>query len=538
MEITKLHIRSEIIDALEKMNYKNLTEIQSQTIPLLLEGHDVIGQAQTGTGKTAAFGIPIINNCDVNNKAIEHLILAPTRELASQITHELRKISSEIDGIEICEVIGGVSYDRQRKELRRNPNIVVGTPGRIIDHLNNHKLDITKIKTYVLDEADEMLNVGFKKELDEIVEFLPENRQTCLFSATINQRIKDIAKKVLTDQVEVLVSTGLSSSSKITQQYVVIKEAQKFRALRKFLDINLDAKVIIFGRSKRRVAELCEALDSYGYGARPIHGDMAQEERTQSMNSLKKGNTNILVATDVAARGIHIDGIDIVFNFDLPQEIEYYVHRIGRSGRGDVEVGRSISFVRKEELTHLDLIREQTSSELVQINIPSSDEAKAGKKEKLVRDIQKVIEADEVKGLTLTEELLEIYDEKTLVSALISLLGSKAVKNKVVLSPEPPVRIKRGGGNRSGGFGGRRNDRNGGNRRRNDSRRRDGGNSDSRRRDGGNSDSRRRDGGGSDSRRRNDSSSDSRNRNNRSDSRRSDSSKRPERKPRSGSRHQ
>lgn len=441
MQFDELNIKREIIDALNEMGFLEMMPIQERVIPLILDGNDVIGQAQTGTGKTFAFGIPIINNSDPNNDAIEHLIISPTRELATQIKNELEKIAKKLK-IKIGLILGGVDYNVERRMLKSIPNIIVGTPGRLLDHINNKKLDLSKIKSLTLDEADEMLDIGFKDELTSIIEAIPSNRQSLLFSATLSEEVKKIANKMLNNPMEVLVSTGLEVANTIKQYAIICKEEEKLLMLTRLLTIKHPKSAIIFGRTKRRADELAKALQKAGFHAKAIHGDLTQKERTNVMDCFKNGTFKILVATDVAARGIHVDNVDAVFNFDLPQEIEYYIHRIGRTGRAG-SLGASYSFVREIEMNYLELIERKTKKEIEIIHQPSNTNVKRAKKEQLIEAIRKIIE--EGRGMKHFEEanqLIEMFGAELALNATLELISPKKQIDLETLSKEPPVIVK------------------------------------------------------------------------------------------------
>lgn len=359
MKFNELKLSGAMLEALNNMGFTNASEIQANAIPVILEGKDVIAQAQTGTGKTAAFGIPIVENTE-EGKDAQHLILAPSRELAVQIYTEIKRLIGD-KNIHVTDIIGGVSYTIQEKNLRRGPNIIVATPGRFMDNYNKGLIKLDKIKSFTLDEADEMLNFGFYKDIVKIYELLPKNVQTLFFTATFNKKTKELAQSITSNATEIKISSGLSTSAKIEQKMILVKEKDKLTAMVNLLQMINPKGAIIFGRTRRRVDELTEALSSLGFKVVGIQGDMRQRERSQAMQRFRDGHINILVGTDVMARGIDVEQVDYVFNFDLPLEMEYYTHRIGRTGRADKK-GTAVSFVKEPELNYFKDIMKQTNS--------------------------------------------------------------------------------------------------------------------------------------------------------------------------------
>ena len=313
MKFNELQIKQEIISALDEMGFSEMMPIQERVIPLILDGCDVIGQAQTGTGKTAAFGIPLIEKSNKKNQGVEHLIISPTRELATQIQKELELIAKG-SGITIGLILGGVDYNKERRMLKSNPNIIVGTPGRLLDHITNKKLDLSNLLSLTLDEADEMLDIGFKEELNQIIESMPEERQSLLFSATLSEDVKKLANKMLKDPMEILVSTGLATATNVKQKALICEEEDKLVMLTRLLQIDQPQSAIIFGRTKRRADELSHALSKKGLLCRALHGDLTQKERNNVMIGFRNGVFPILVATDVASRGLDIDDVEVIYN--------------------------------------------------------------------------------------------------------------------------------------------------------------------------------------------------------------------------------
>lgn len=447
MSFKKLNIcKLEILNALEEMGFKEPSPIQKESIPYALDGYDIIGQAQTGTGKTAAFGIPIIHNTDVELDTLQHLIVVPTRELATQIFEQLKKIS-KFCNVRISLILGGISYSIQGKSLNQKPHIIVGTPGRINDYLLSKRFTLNNIKTFTLDEADELLNIGFQKEIDSIVSFLPKKRQNFFFTATFNKKTQKLADNLINNEnfKNIKVSSGLDTSQNIKQEYLIVKEKNKFSALIKILNFYKPRSVLIFGRTKRRVDELNDALNSFGYSSAAIQGDMQQKEREVVMSRFREHKKNILVATDVVARGIDINHIEWIINFDLPQEIEYYTHRIGRSGRAG-RVGYSLSFVKYDEIEHIKEISLRTKSKIEEIALPSDEEIYQSWRNGVAQRLDNILKEynkNEENPSYLEDELEKKYSQKELSIILVNLLlNEKNYNKKVTLTPEPSVILK------------------------------------------------------------------------------------------------
>ncbi len=451
MLFDNMNLDPNISRALDEMGFVTPSEIQQKAIPMVLENRDVIGQAQTGTGKTAAFAIPTLQLTDQKSKVIQHLVIAPTRELANQIATEYVKIGKYLD-ISVATIVGGVSYEKQRLELKKKPQILVGTPGRIIDLINKGKIKLSSLRTFTLDEADEMLKQGFLEEIQEIIKSLPENRRNLLFSATLDKRIMALAFDMLKDPVTIQVSKGLTSKTSIKQCYILTKEKTKFNNLTKFLEIDPHQVAVIFGRTKRRVEELSEALKQVGFKARGIQGDMAQKQRDFVMQGFREQKFNILVATDVAARGIDVEGITHVYNFDLPDQFEYYTHRIGRTGRAG-KSGVSISFVKDSEVPYLERLIRETKSEPVLIEAPSIAMIREQKLDVLKNDIADMVADDGImKYVDVAQELILKHGHDALVAALIKDKFDETNPStlNVSLTGEPGVSDKGGKKSSSG----------------------------------------------------------------------------------------
>nr|WP_141692931.1 DEAD/DEAH box helicase [Leifsonia xyli] len=362
-----------VLAVLKDVGYETPSAIQAATIPLLLEGRDVVGLAQTGTGKTAAFALPILSRLDLSQKSPQALVLAPTRELALQVAEAFESYATHLKGVHLLPVYGGQGYGVQLSALRRGVHIVVGTPGRIMDHLDKGTLDLSGLKHLVLDEADEMLKMGFAEDVEKILADTPDDKQVALFSATMPAQIRRISKKYLHDPEEVTVKARTTTSANTTQRYLVVSYSQKVDALTRILEVENFEAMIVFVRTKNETETLAERLRARGYSAAAISGDVAQAQRERTVGQLKSGKLDILVATDVAARGLDVDRISHVVNFDIPVDTESYVHRIGRTGRAG-RSGAAISFVTTRERRLLTAIEKATRQPLTPMPLPSVDD--------------------------------------------------------------------------------------------------------------------------------------------------------------------
>lgn len=369
-----LNLDSDIMHALNDLQFLDATEIQENAIPHMINHKDIIGIAQTGTGKTFAYSIPLISNI-LNNQVTQGLILCPTRELAIQVSEEIKKLIKYKKFIKIATIYGGASYDKQIKELKSKPQIVVGTPGRIIDHMNRHTLDLTSITTLVLDEADEMLNMGFKEDLETILNETPKTRQTALFSATMPDFIKHVASTYLTNPVKIEIKKKTMTVDRIRQDLYYLKRESKEDLLIRLLDYYYFSRVMIFANTKSKVDDLVTSLKKQGYKAEGLHGDLKQQSRDKVMANFKANVSKILVCTDVAARGIDVDNLEAIINYDLPFEQELYVHRIGRTGRAG-KSGLSISLASYSEERKVSFIERYTKSKMNVCEIPTIEEIK------------------------------------------------------------------------------------------------------------------------------------------------------------------
>lgn len=428
-----LNLSDEIMRAIEKVEYKKATEIQAKAIPLLLEGKDVIGKSNTGTGKTAAFGIPAVESIDNSIKKPQVLILSPTRELAMQICDEMRKFSMYKHGVKMAAVYGGAPIEKQIRDLK-GANIVVGTPGRMMDHMRRKTLKLDDIKTVILDEADEMLNMGFIDDIKTILNEVPEERQTVLFSATMPQAIMDITREFQTEPVTVAVNNGQRTLDTIEQIYYQVPMGRKKDVVNLVLQMYTPKRSVIFCNTKKMVDELVEYLNDHSFKAMGLHGDMKQSARTQVMESYKKGKTKVLVATDVAARGIDVSDVEIVINYDIPQDNEYYIHRIGRTGRAG-RTGKAFTLLTSRRNLHwMKDIARFTKSQVREEEIPNAEDLHEKYLENLKEKLIKSVNEENISNWqSLADEIVsqnEDIDYKDLCASLISLVAKK--NNRVI----------------------------------------------------------------------------------------------------------
>ncbi len=400
---SSLNISPEILQAVTDMGFVSASPIQAEAIPPILAGRDVIGQAQTGTGKTAAFGIPALELIDVQDRSVQVLILCPTRELAVQVSEEIRKLAKHKRGIRIEAIYGGDSIERQIRSLKSGVHIVIGTPGRVMDHMERNTLKLGNVKMMILDEADEMLDMGFREDIESILEEMPEERQTILFSATMSKPILQITQKFQKDPVLVKVVKKELTNTNIEQVYFEVKAKAKVEVMCRLIDMYDLKLLLVFCNTKRKVDEIVEDLQIRGYQAEGLHGDLRQAQRNNVMSKFRAGTTSILVATDVAARGIDVDDVDAVINFDIPLDEEYYVHRIGRTGRAG-KSGRAFSFVGRDEKYRFREIQTYTKVKVDKGVIPSFEDIVGVRKARFIEQLQVTIK--ESKDLNLYDDLL------------------------------------------------------------------------------------------------------------------------------------
>lgn len=379
-DFTQLNLHEHLMQALDEIGFSKPTPIQAAVIPVMLAGHDTIGQAQTGTGKTAAFALPILQNLDPQLKAVQCLIVAPTRELAQQVSQAIYELG-RYRGVRVLPIYGGQSYDRQIRRINKGVDIVVGTPGRLLDLIGKKKLDLSQVRTVVLDEADEMLSMGFIEDIQAILQETPSDRQTAFFSATIPPQIHRLAKDYMDDPQAITIKRKQRTAATVSQRYYLVNARDKLAALTRLLEVEPITSALIFARTRADTGELAHALSVRGFPAEALNGDLSQEAREQVLNRFREGKLSYLVATDVAARGLDIDDISHVFNFDLPDDLEGYVHRIGRTGRGG-KTGIAISLVTPPQQGRLRRIESFIKHKIAKANLPTVGEIQAE------RDIQ------------------------------------------------------------------------------------------------------------------------------------------------------
>ncbi|RYM05679.1 DEAD/DEAH box helicase [Sporolactobacillus sp. THM7-7] len=442
MKFSELDISEEIKRATERMGFTEMTPIQEQAIPLAQTGVDLIGQAQTGTGKTTAFGIPLVESADPSDRAIQGVVITPTRELAIQNAEELNALG-HYKRVRTVAVYGGQDIQRQIRELKKRPSIISATPGRLLDHIKRRTIRLSQIKAIVLDEADEMLNMGFIDDIHEILEQTPAERQTLLFSATMPKPIQLLAEKFMSDPQKVQIKAKTLTVSLIEQNYVKVRETEKFDTLTRFLDIQMPERAIVFGRTKRRVDELMRALQKRGYEAEGIHGDLTQSKRDLVLRRFKRNEVALLVATDVAARGLDISNVTHVYNFDLPQDPESYVHRIGRTGRAG-KTGLALTFITPSEMPHLKSIERITKQPMKRVHVPSYEEALAGQQKVAVNTLKSALEKDNYDAyVSKARELLDDNNAAEVIAAALKVITKEPDTTPVRLTRERPLMVKR-----------------------------------------------------------------------------------------------
>lgn len=402
-----MNISNEICRAVLDMGFEEATPIQSQAIPVILEGKDIIGQSQTGTGKTAAFGIPLLERINPEDRRLQALILCPTRELAIQVSEEFRKLLKYKDNIRVLPIYGGQPIDRQIAALRKGTQVVIGTPGRVMDHMRRRTIKAETVQMMVLDEADEMLDMGFREDIETILVKIPEEHQTLLFSATLSPEILDITKRFQKNPEFIKIVRKELTVPNIEQYYFDVKEKTKLDALCRIIDVYDPKLAMVFCNTKKCVDDLVEMLQGRGYFAEGLHGDLKQAQRDKVMQKFRNGTIEILVATDVAARGIDVDDIDVVFNYDVPQDEEYYVHRIGRTGRAG-KAGKAFTFCVGKEIYKLRDIMRYTKTKIQQQKLPTLSDVEEMKTNIYLEKIKGIIEEGHLtKYIHLVDRLME-----------------------------------------------------------------------------------------------------------------------------------
>ena len=466
VKFNELNLSADLLAEIEKVGFVEASPIQEQTIPLALEGKDVIGQAQTGTGKTAAFGLPTLEKIRTEEATIQALVIAPTRELAVQSQEELFRFGRS-KGVKVRSVYGGSSIEKQIKALKSGAHIVVGTPGRLLDLIKRKALKLQDIETLILDEADEMLNMGFLEDIEAIISRVPESRQTLLFSATMPDAIKRIGVQFMKEPEHVKIAAKELTTELVDQYYIRVKEQEKFDTMTRLMDVEQPELAIVFGRTKRRVDELTRGLKIRGFRAEGIHGDLDQNKRLRVLRDFKNGNLDVLVATDVAARGLDISGVTHVYNYDIPQDPESYVHRIGRTGRAG-KSGQSITFVAPNEMGYLQIIENLTKKRMKGLKPASAEEAFQAKKHVALKKIERdfadeAIRANFEKFGKDARKLAAEFTPEELAMYILSLtVQDPDSLPEVEIAREKPLPFKPSGngfgGKAKGGRGGRRGD--------------------------------------------------------------------------------
>lgn len=422
LRFDELALSEEVLKAVAEMGFAEATPIQSQAIPFALSGKDVLGQAQTGTGKTAAFGIPLIEKIDTLQKHTQALVLCPTRELALQIAGEFKKLAKYVPDLFIATIFGGDSYERQFFQLKKGAQIVVGTPGRVIDHLNRGTLKTDKIQTIVLDEADEMLNMGFREDIEHVLQQMPDERQTMLFSATMSPAILAIARQYQNKPEQVRVARSEATAANIEQLYLTLKPHHKTEAMCRLIEYYGLKLMLVFCNTKLQVDTLVDDMQKRGLNAEGLHGDMKQTQRNMVMGRFRSTTVNILVATDVAARGIDVTGVDAVFNYDFPQDVEYYVHRIGRTGRAG-KTGIAFTFISPKERFKLQDVERFMKTKINKTQVPDVASILEKRQSNFIEQVKEESASENLKQYDeMIGKLMAEFDEpKKIISALMRM---------------------------------------------------------------------------------------------------------------------
>ncbi|HFG9583233.1 TPA: DEAD/DEAH family ATP-dependent RNA helicase [Salmonella enterica subsp. enterica serovar Victoria] len=440
-----LGLKAPILEALTDLGYEKPSPIQAECIPHLLGGRDVLGMAQTGSGKTAAFSLPLLNNLDPELKAPQILVLAPIRELAVQVAEAMTDFSKHMRGVNVVALYGGQRYDVQLRALRQGPQIVVGTPGRLLDHLKRGTLDLSKLSGLVLDEADEMLRMGFIEDVETIMAQIPEGHQTALFSATMPEAIRRITRRFMKEPQEVRIQSSVTTRPDISQSYWTVWGMRKNEALVRFLEAEDFDAAIIFVRTKNATLEVAEALERSGYNSAALNGDMNQALREQTLERLKDGRLDILIATDVAARGLDVERISLVVNYDIPMDSESYVHRIGRTGRAG-RAGRALLFVENRERRLLRNIERTMKLTIPEVELPNAELLGKRRLEKFAAKVQQQLESsdlDQYRALLAKIQPSAEGEELDLETLAAALLKMAQGERPLILPPDAPMRPKR-----------------------------------------------------------------------------------------------
>lgn len=444
-----------LMQAIDKLGYSEPTPIQAGVIPSLLKGKDVIGQAQTGTGKTAAFSLPLLHNIDPIQKYVQGLVLAPTRELAMQVAKAMEEYG-RYRNVQVLPIYGGASYGVQKRRLKRGVDIVVGTPGRLLDLIQQGSLDLGRVQTVVLDEADEMLSMGFIEDIEKILDELPFTHQTCLFSATLPKEIRKLAQKYMTDPESVTIKRKQLTVDAIEQRYYLVNEKDKLAALTRLFEVEEISRCLIFARTRAGTADLANELSVRGYPAEVLNGDLSQQAREQVLSRFRKDQIKVLVATDVAARGLDIDGISHVFNFDLPTDPEVYVHRVGRTGRAGA-TGIAATFLTPKEMWRLRKIERYTRKQIQKVELPTVAEIQSHREEQLLEKMEVWIKRGRCnREKELVSQLVEAgHDPMTLAAIALKLARAEEKQRPIPRIDEAVEAPSRSSRKRSGKVGGR-----------------------------------------------------------------------------------
>lgn len=455
LRFEEMNLSSEVQKGISGMGFEEMSPIQSQAIPVILEGKDIVGQAQTGTGKTASFGIPILEMCDASDKRLQALVLCPTRELSIQVAEEIGKLGKFKKGLQVLPVYGGQPIERQLRALKSGVQIVIGTPGRVMDHIRRKTIKTDNLKMMVLDEADEMFDMGFRDDIEVVMNGLPEDRQTIFFSATMPQEIVRFASRYQKNPEFIKVVHKELTVPKVEQCYFELKEHMKTEILSRLIDMYNPKLTIVFCNTKKKVDELTSALQSRGYFADGLHGDLKQSQRDTVMGKFRKSTIDILVATDVAARGLDVDDIDLVINYDMPQDEEYYVHRIGRTARAGRE-GAAFSFVAGRDIYKLKDIQRYTKTKIERRDLPTLRDIEERYTSNMLEKIKEEIDKDE---LSKYEKIVDglLQEDYTSLDIAAALLKFYMVENRLDgheeldmvdfgKKPKAPREIRTGGG--------------------------------------------------------------------------------------------
>ncbi|MDE9541666.1 DEAD/DEAH family ATP-dependent RNA helicase [Xenorhabdus bovienii] len=437
-----LGLSAPILAALGDMGYEKPSPIQQQCIPHLLNGRDVLGMAQTGSGKTAAFSLPLLHNIDAELKAPQILVLAPTRELAVQVAEACSEFSKQMRSVNVVALYGGQRYDVQLRALRQGPQVVVGTPGRLLDHLKRGTLDLSNLKGLVLDEADEMLRMGFIEDVENIMSQIPAEHQTALFSATMPEAIRRITRRFMNDPQEVRIQSSVTTRPDISQSYWSVHGVRKNEALVRFLETEDFDATIIFVRTKNATLEVAETLERHGYNSAALNGDMNQALREQTLERLKDGRLDILIATDVAARGLDVERISLVVNYDIPMDAESYVHRIGRTGRAG-RAGRALLFVENRERRLLRNVERTMKLTIPEVELPNAELLSQRRLEKFAAKVQQQLESSDLDQYRALLSKLSTNDELDMETLAASLLKMAQGERPLILPPDPVRRPRR-----------------------------------------------------------------------------------------------